>query len=262
MEKTVRDIYSFIHEKVEKLSTGLYMVTSYMAESEPVRSSLRILALSTVGHTAHISMKKLEDRYLELQKDILHITSLLKLSQTLEIMSKMNSDILIQEYEKLSQIVSHQKDTKDSKKINVHVLHEDDHFQSVLTGQQIQKDRLIQNQSGLKTSNTILSTQQKTLAGSSQNQYHTYPPLQQKSTTSSATNKKIINVQEHKERRGKRQELVLQILSTDIPMTIGDVAARIKGCSEKTIQRELQGLVDNKKVKRIGEKRWSKYIKI
>jgi predicted HTH transcriptional regulator len=74
-------------------------------------------------------------------------------------------------------------------------------------------------------------------------------------------NSKILKLPETKERRSIRQEHILRVLSAGTPMSIGEIGKRIKGCSEKTIQRELQELVDSKRVIRIGEKRWSKYLK-
>jgi hypothetical protein len=60
-------------------------------------------------------------------------------------------------------------------------------------------------------------------------------------------------------RKLSRKEEVLKTLSS-VPVSIKDVAEKVLGCSEKTIQRELNALVDSRLAIRIGEKRWSKYI--
>ena len=57
---------------------------------------------------------------------------------------------------------------------------------------------------------------------------------------------------------GRREE-VLKVLSKT-PVSIKDVSEKVLGCSEKTLQRELNTLVDLNLAVRIGEKRWSKYI--
>lgn len=255
--EAARDISNFIHEKVEKLSTGLYMVTSYMPSDEPVRASLRMLALSTVGHTAHLSMrhpeKKMEDRYLELQKDIRHITSLLHLTQTLEIMSKMNSEILIHEYELLQKTLAFQKDKNQKQKIDVHVHDQDAHykndlFQSLHQGARISVEDMQSRGVVSKTFTKLTEPRVEISKASYSNK------------TTSLQNKAISS--DNRERRGKRQAHILGLLSSDTTMTISDLTSRIKGVSGKTIQRELQELVDSKKIKKIGDKRWSKYIKI
>jgi DNA-binding HxlR family transcriptional regulator len=60
------------------------------------------------------------------------------------------------------------------------------------------------------------------------------------------------------DRKSSRRDQVLSLLSKD-PISIKDISEKIVGCSEKTIQRELNALVDAQKITRIGEKRWSRY---
>jgi hypothetical protein len=40
---------------------------------------------------------------------------------------------------------------------------------------------------------------------------------------------------------------------------IKDVSPLVTGCSEKTIQRELSAMVRSGILKKVGEKRWSRY---
>ena len=56
-----------------------------------------------------------------------------------------------------------------------------------------------------------------------------------------------------------RKERITAILRTGDPVTIKDISEVIKDCSEKTIQRELNAMIENNEVERIGEKRWSRY---
>jgi hypothetical protein len=57
-----------------------------------------------------------------------------------------------------------------------------------------------------------------------------------------------------------RREQILSLFVRGVDVSIKDIAARIKGCSEKTIQRELNALLYDNVIERIGEKRWSRYI--
>ncbi|HVV15265.1 MAG TPA: DeoR family transcriptional regulator [Candidatus Paceibacterota bacterium] len=45
-------------------------------------------------------------------------------------------------------------------------------------------------------------------------------------------------------------------------VSIKEIAAVVRGCSEKTIQRELAGLIRQGLIQRKGEKRWSIYVPI
>ena len=62
-----------------------------------------------------------------------------------------------------------------------------------------------------------------------------------------------------KDRKNERQENIINMLKKDSNLTIKDFTKVIKDCSEKTIQRELLLLVEKGLVKKMGERRWSKY---
>ncbi len=62
-----------------------------------------------------------------------------------------------------------------------------------------------------------------------------------------------------KRQGNERQRLIKDILSSQGQATIKDIAAHIKDCSEKTIQRELNLLISEGTVRKEGERRWSRY---
>ena len=56
-----------------------------------------------------------------------------------------------------------------------------------------------------------------------------------------------------------RRNNILSIIKDKREVTIKNITEIIKDCSEKTIQRELNTLVGEGVLKRVGEKRWSRY---
>lgn len=60
-------------------------------------------------------------------------------------------------------------------------------------------------------------------------------------------------------KKNSRQSTIIALLKRKKEIMIKDVASLIDDCSEKTIQRELLAMVDAGILKKIGEKRWSKY---
>lgn len=56
-----------------------------------------------------------------------------------------------------------------------------------------------------------------------------------------------------------RRERIKTILEAKKEATIKDISEIISDCSEKTIQRELNVMIEENVVKRQGERRWSKY---
>ena len=57
-----------------------------------------------------------------------------------------------------------------------------------------------------------------------------------------------------------RRERIKTVLGAKEGATIKDIADIISDCSEKTIQRELNSLIEDNVVQRQGERRWSKYF--
>ena len=60
-------------------------------------------------------------------------------------------------------------------------------------------------------------------------------------------------------KKNSRQSIIIAILKRKKEIMIKDVFPLINGCSEKTIQRELSSMVQTGIIKKIGEKRWSRY---
>jgi hypothetical protein len=58
---------------------------------------------------------------------------------------------------------------------------------------------------------------------------------------------------------GGRREAILSIIRARGTVSIKDISDSITDCSEKTIQRELMSLIDERLIIREGERRWSKY---
>lgn len=58
----------------------------------------------------------------------------------------------------------------------------------------------------------------------------------------------------------ERAERILAVIRKQGSVSIKGIAAVIKDCSEKTIQRELAWLIRQGFVKRVGERRWSQYL--
>lgn len=60
-------------------------------------------------------------------------------------------------------------------------------------------------------------------------------------------------------KKNGRQSIIIGLLKRKKEIMIKDVSPLISGCSEKTIQRELSAMVTAGILRKIGEKRWSRY---
>lgn len=63
----------------------------------------------------------------------------------------------------------------------------------------------------------------------------------------------------NKDMKNGRKDTILAVLKEKGPSDIKDISGIIREVSEKTIQRELQSLIDLGKVKKTGERRWTTY---
>lgn len=59
--------------------------------------------------------------------------------------------------------------------------------------------------------------------------------------------------------QSERTQRILDYIRLKGSVSIKEIASTIKGCSEKTIQRELISLIQEGLVRRVGERRWSHY---
>lgn len=75
------------------------------------------------------------------------------------------------------------------------------------------------------------------------------------SVTNSTTKFSKTNIKD----KSNRQEIILSLLKKNKELGIKDFVSSFSNCSEKTIQRELSGLVSKGLIRKEGEKRWSRY---
>ncbi|HVZ75670.1 MAG TPA: hypothetical protein VG934_00100 [Candidatus Paceibacterota bacterium] len=71
------------------------------------------------------------------------------------------------------------------------------------------------------------------------------------------------HIKDNTERSKDQQERIariFEVVRNSSGVSIKDIAKVVKGCSEKTIQRELANLIKQGLVERRGEKRWSLYV--
>ncbi|MEK7063189.1 MAG: hypothetical protein AAB955_00690 [Patescibacteria group bacterium] len=73
------------------------------------------------------------------------------------------------------------------------------------------------------------------------------------------TPKRTISTNGHS--NGQRQKDILALFDTKERITVKDATSAIPGVSEKTIQRELLAMVENRTLIKEGERRWSTYRK-
>lgn len=281
-------LHQFIHEKVTKLTTALYMVSSYMKADEPIRVSLRNKGVNLVSYSSSLSQDTIHDQLVYLNKDITEIVTLLEIGGTMSLISQMNAEILLTEYRALLGILDRERARYETRQFALSTPHEALFYSTTLElGEDDRREvRLLSTVSDRDVLRDIptspiaqreLAPVKVSLKDSEPKKEISIPearieirerardiapePKETQVVEVKSYERKVkTSLPEIKERRMSRRQQVLSLLSKSEPQSIRDISARIRGCSEKTVQRELNDLLANKEIKRIGEKRWSKYI--
>jgi hypothetical protein len=247
-------------KKTEKISAALYLVTDLLEKDEPLKMSLREKSISILSNVQKVSENDITDIYVLYTatvssiKAIMSLITITKLSGTI---SQMNADLLIGAYQTLLTVFE-SKLPQLSEDIFI-VQGEETLVDSAKTTKLF---FLEEETREIKDGTTTPKRKEGTL-GESARAVEKFPVadrLKRREDEFYKGQKETIALSSFQQRKVSRKEQILMLFSRGVDMGIRDITARIKGCSDKTIQRELNTLVFEKKLERIGEKRWSRYM--
>lgn len=226
----------FLYKKVEKISLALYLSTNHLVEGVSLKTNIRCAADDLVkdilsfnrGQTNLNSTSSIKEKFLELR-------TLINISMNCNLINQNNGAILLEEISKISREIENQKDNfigdaefkksffvvESRNKISDTPQHQDSDYKGHKGQDNVNKD------------NDVVFENQ--------------------------ANKENNKGQNNSIDNNSRTEEILKIIKDNGKVTIKDISNRIKGCSEKTIQRELLKMVSLKMIKKEGERRWSTY---
>jgi hypothetical protein len=93
---------TFIEKKSEKLVSGLYAVTGLLSDNEPLKWKLRDIASMIISDVVSAQGRNGQERLIvfeRLEASVRGIVSLLKIARTGGLVSEMNFDLLLREYD-------------------------------------------------------------------------------------------------------------------------------------------------------------------
>ena len=295
-EDSKQEYGTLIAKKSERLVTALYLVTDLMTDNEPIKHGLRKNAVALLSSMNALSQIDVKDRVIEFKvslKSVTEIISLLHVAVTTGIVSEMNGQLLMDGFRSLQLVLEKKQPifTKEMLTVNDEdLLDEGKGFESAVTSTSydvltpLSLARLHDNNHDLRRTHEILK-QSHILArmDARENKYKGQNNrdvitdkkeeiketiMTQKKDTPSAhsmimehnTKQPTVPTSSFQMRKTGRREQILALFVKGVDVSIKDIASRIRGCSEKTIQRELNALLEDNLIERIGEKRWSRYV--
>jgi hypothetical protein len=220
-----RTDWYFCYLKSEKIAHVL-LVLAERSEVKDREVAYKLASLAAeLPHTfAHFAAGEMDASIVV--ADIFSLLSKVRLATTSGFISKENSPILLNEYEQLAERFS----------LSVHP----SPFTSIqdFSVSEIESSEGPERQPRL-TQETQLSKGQDINKGQANGQ-----------------------VKDSHKGQSPRMEKILQFVRSNANSSIKEIASVIKGCSEKTIQRELAVLIQQGLIKKVGERRWSVYTAI
>lgn len=240
-----------ILKKTEKIASAVYLITSFFDDKEPLKWKLRTLSLNLPSSALFIKDNELfsnDKAIMDVRNIILEIDSLFLVAKQAGLVSETNHGILSREISKFAQSISDSSGTLE--KSNQGLLSND------FFGSSISNTPSISNESETKLPNIIkdkLEEKRELYKGHDMNETD-LAHLGSKRESKSLKNYSVVAV-----KKNTRQSTIINLLKRKREIMIKDVSPLINGCSEKTIQRELMAMVHDGTLRKIGEKRWSKY---
>jgi len=230
--------------RAEKLVTALYMVTDCIDGDDPMKMKLRDRGVHLLSHLHAIlvaSASNLHSGCATCISVIREIKSFLSIASSLGFISAMNHDILNQEFEILNKKLSEEKDrTHNGISPNIEI-RDRHHSSSFVIPQTLLSD--------LENIDNDLVNIEREIKDNHSHKGH-IKDIQKDKKISHALKVGL---------RVTRSDAILRAIKDKGQAGIKDITDIVTGCSEKTIQRELNMLIKNNKVKKVGKKRWAKY---
>ena len=224
------ETFVFLYKKTERLTTAMYMVTNLFSDSEPMKWTLRKkmseLLSFTVGYK-DLHQTNYYNFSHEVKTKILELISLLEVSSRSGLVSPMNFSIIKQEFSKLLSVLD-KAENKENENSNKSAFNSS-FFNVLNTNKKIETEVAHSNINNPEINKGQYIKDTKIIKDSS-----------------------VV-------KRNYRQTVILNLIRKNKEIDIKDITKVITDCSEKTIQRELMSLIESGVIKKIGERRWSKY---
>lgn len=244
-----KPFYEFVNKKTEKIITALYLVSDCMDNSDPIREKLRLIGVRLMSDIYHLSVASPVDRQTEIAlplSNISEIISLLKVSFMVGFISEMNALILQDELVKLAtqlrESINQDKNyllSLDSKMFAV---------EPIVSSKDNSRNNQLNMGSNLALNNSFYKGHKLDVSF-----MNNLSPLENDMSNSKKTQRSSPS------ERNNRREKILSLIKNKKDISIKDISLSFPDCSEKTILRELNVLINKGHIKKTGAKRWSRY---
>jgi hypothetical protein len=244
-EKDIRRVY--IYKKVERLAKAIHLVSPAFRNSPALRDRMDRVAVGMVD-AAILPPSSARDA---LSRELLALSSVLSIARTGGLLSPMNAEMIAREAHQLLQEIASYEEPR---------LFLDDAPSLAELSKELAReagiDRSVAEASRVAPVGKSVSLQAPAAGTQSE---ATERPGSAVPRTQGHSSKGQIKDTSSNERVSGRRDAIRSILERNGPSYIKDISTIIRDVSEKTIQRELQAMVEEGILARTGERRWTTY---
>lgn len=235
------DYFLYIYKKAEKIAAAVYMISDFFSDDEPLKTKIRSAAVSLIELSLSLNTTLSPDRkdlLNDIVREALSVVSYSEIAAGAGIESVMNHRIIKVELENFIKTI---EERELPQKLGRHFVLSDDFI----------KDELPAPKSISRIQQNVHQAQSQTPKAK--------PTIYMSNRGSSPSGAAAVEKIEKGNRKTERQEAIISVIRAKGELSIKDLTGVIKGCSEKTIQRELLVLVEQGILNKVGERRWSRY---
>lgn len=248
-----------VYRRSEKICKAYFLLTQHIQENNSIKQKLRNLALDMSSKTLDmvVTFNKTEELAREVVTHAMALVSVSDIAVTARFISEANYSLVVHQVQIfINEVETYWKTSSHNNQVMpVHLFD----VESLDASYKSDMSFMAQSISNAETEEVSVVKKEKnqivgSLVGSAVSGNKVTRDFAQKKSTSNPAAK-----ESKSEGKSERQTLILSTISSRGESSIKDLTDVIKGCSEKTIQRELIALVDSGSLLKTGERRWSRY---
>lgn len=218
-----------------RLAAAVFIVADTLDNGQELKTIIKSLSLKLISSSValkDISFSEARAAITEVEKNSMELLSMLDIAAVSDLISKMNANILREEFQAFLSELNKFKNTFGN--------------ESYLSVRKVfEESKILVPLDIPSNTNTNIAIPEKSTSLS-------------RATEISPANHEVTSGNGHK-RKTLRKGLIFEFIKGHKEVGIKDIVPNIQGCSEKTVQRELINLINEGKIKKTGERRWSRY---
>lgn len=216
-----------IYNKSYRLAAAVFLISNIIENNDELRTKMKKLSLDLVSMSVNlkdISFDQTNNLLRSIEKNALELISMLDIASVSGLISEMNGRIIKGEFQSfISELNKFSDKSNEDKNTSVKSI--------------------------------FIDTNKLNIENNFEKTYSINSAIQSETVKNNLSGK---NGNGHK-RKDTRKNTILEFIKGHNNASIKDIVPNITGCSEKTVQRELIVLISENKIKKVGERRWSRY---